>query len=294
MDGVSVIGRNTQGVRLMNIDADDRVSAVAKIASEDVAEEEVAVAEEEAKKAPPRFPTFIAGEGRNRRWSRKRKATAGWSDRRGGRQLKPLPPILSLSRISGGDGEALLLLLDDERGEVHRASAGGVHYADLGMQTLLFTAKLDDRAEGRIASRIGIGADDFRFDASTDFWELGTAKKYTASSWTKPSSSRRSKSSKSPAWWTRPTFPALCYGLRTDFRGELFPAARPCWRGRLPVELKTSAVAACKRRWSSAFRPTRPSSVKDRKSRSAATNATCRSADAISSSPSGLASAPAG
>jgi len=62
VDGVSVIGRNTQGVRLMNIDADDRVSALAKIASEDVAEEEVAVAEEETKKATTPLPDVIEGE----------------------------------------------------------------------------------------------------------------------------------------------------------------------------------------------------------------------------------------
>jgi DNA gyrase subunit A len=62
VDGVSVIGRNTQGVRLMNIDAEDRVSALAKIASEDVAEEEVAVAEEEAKKAATPLPDVIEGD----------------------------------------------------------------------------------------------------------------------------------------------------------------------------------------------------------------------------------------
>jgi DNA gyrase subunit A len=62
VDEVSVIGRNTQGVRLMNIDADDRVTAVAKIASEDVAEEEVAAAEEETKKAVTPLPDAIEGD----------------------------------------------------------------------------------------------------------------------------------------------------------------------------------------------------------------------------------------
>jgi DNA gyrase subunit A len=62
VDDVSVIGRNTQGVRLMNIDSDDRVSAMAKIASEDVAEEEVVAAEEETKKAVTPLPDVADGE----------------------------------------------------------------------------------------------------------------------------------------------------------------------------------------------------------------------------------------
>jgi len=62
VEGISVIGRNTQGVRLMNLDASDRVSAVAKIASEDVAEEEVAAAESETKKAVTPLPDAMEGE----------------------------------------------------------------------------------------------------------------------------------------------------------------------------------------------------------------------------------------
>src|SRR5204862_8109378 len=46
------------------------------------------------------------------------------------------------------------------------------NYAERGMRTMMFTAKLDDRAGGRIASRIGIHADSHRFDANTDFWAL--------------------------------------------------------------------------------------------------------------------------
>jgi len=62
VEGISVIGRNTQGVRLMNLDASDRVSAVAKIASEDVAEEEVAAAESETKKAVTPLPDAVEGD----------------------------------------------------------------------------------------------------------------------------------------------------------------------------------------------------------------------------------------
>src|SRR4051812_48411594 len=45
------------------------------------------------------------------------------------------------------------------------------NYAERGLTAALFTARLDDRAGGRIASRIGIAADATRFDPGTDFWE---------------------------------------------------------------------------------------------------------------------------
>src|SRR5438034_8378540 len=46
------------------------------------------------------------------------------------------------------------------------------NYAERGLSTLLFIARLDDRAGGRIASRIGIEKEANRFDADTDFWAL--------------------------------------------------------------------------------------------------------------------------
>src|SRR4051794_32276520 len=46
------------------------------------------------------------------------------------------------------------------------------NYAERGLSTSLFIAGLDDRAGGRVASRIGIAADAERFDASTDFWAI--------------------------------------------------------------------------------------------------------------------------
>src|ERR1700674_5507589 len=46
------------------------------------------------------------------------------------------------------------------------------NYAERGMSTLLFIARLDERTAGRITSRIGIDAAAARFDAQTDFWAL--------------------------------------------------------------------------------------------------------------------------
>src|SRR6187431_2058096 len=46
------------------------------------------------------------------------------------------------------------------------------NYAERGMATRLFTARLDSRGGGRIVSRIGIDAPAEHFEADTDFWEL--------------------------------------------------------------------------------------------------------------------------
>src|SRR4051794_41544819 len=46
------------------------------------------------------------------------------------------------------------------------------NYAERGMRTMMFTARLDDRAGGRIASRIGFRADAHRFGPETHFWDL--------------------------------------------------------------------------------------------------------------------------
>src|SRR5262249_25205871 len=46
------------------------------------------------------------------------------------------------------------------------------NYAERGMETRVFIARLDDRAGGRVRSRIGLEAEAERFDANTDFWEL--------------------------------------------------------------------------------------------------------------------------
>ena len=50
------------------------------------------------------------------------------------------------------------------------------NYKERGMETMLWTAALDDRSEHQaIESRIGLGADAHRFDAATDLWERVSA-----------------------------------------------------------------------------------------------------------------------
>jgi thymidine kinase len=125
------------------------------------------------------------------------------------------------------------------------------NYRERGMETLLLTARLDDRAgPGRIASRIGIGepaetfgpeddlfariaarigegpvacvlVDEAQFLTPAQVWQLAEAADDLG-------------------------VPVMCFGLRVDFRGELFPGSAAllaladslrevltiCWCGR--------------------------------------------------------------
>jgi thymidine kinase len=104
------------------------------------------------------------------------------------------------------------------------------NYAERGMQTYLLTANFDDRAgTGRIGSRIGIGADADIFAASTDLFSkikdrldagpcncvfIDEAQFLTADQ----------------VWQLARAVddlgvPIMCYGLRVDFQGKLFPGS---------------------------------------------------------------------
>jgi thymidine kinase len=104
------------------------------------------------------------------------------------------------------------------------------NYAERGMQTYLLTANFDDRAgTGRIGSRIGIGADADTFAASTNLFSkikdrldagpcncvfIDEAQFLTADQ----------------VWQLARAVddlgvPIMCYGLRVDFQGKLFPGS---------------------------------------------------------------------
>lgn len=102
------------------------------------------------------------------------------------------------------------------------------NYREQGMQTLLLTAAIDSRAgHGRIASRIGIGDGALTFDDSTDMMALirqhgaGCACIFV---------DEAQFLSSAQVWQLARVaddfrIPVMCYGLRTDFRGELFPGS---------------------------------------------------------------------
>ncbi len=104
------------------------------------------------------------------------------------------------------------------------------NYAERGMATMLLTAAIDDRAgHGVIGSRIGLEAPAVPFTRDTDIAVLVRAE-----------GQRRSLAAvlvdeaqflTRPQVWQlaelcdRDDLPVVAYGLRTDFRGELFEGA---------------------------------------------------------------------
>ena len=104
------------------------------------------------------------------------------------------------------------------------------NYFERGMQTYLLTARIDDRAgQGRIESRIGIGADADTYDPETDLFALIVARLAKG-----PCAcifiDEAQFLTPEQVWQLARAVddlgvPIMCYGLRVDFRGELFPGS---------------------------------------------------------------------
>jgi thymidine kinase len=101
------------------------------------------------------------------------------------------------------------------------------NYQERGMRTLLFTSSLyAETDEGRITSRIGISADAKLYSQSDDLnvWITREHKKGRVSCVFVDEAQFLTREQ---VWQLariadRLNIPVLCYGLRTDFRGELF------------------------------------------------------------------------
>jgi thymidine kinase len=104
------------------------------------------------------------------------------------------------------------------------------NYRERGMETMLWTASFDDRAgAGKIASRIALNAEATTYDPDIDlFAEIGEELKKRALHCVLVDEAQ---------FLTRDhvlqlcrvaddlSIPVLCYGLRTDFQGNLFPGS---------------------------------------------------------------------
>lgn len=104
------------------------------------------------------------------------------------------------------------------------------NYRERGMQTYLLTAQLDDRAgRGRIASRIGIGQEADTYAPDTDLFDrIGArlAQGPVACVFVDEAQFL----TPDQVWELARAVddlgvPVMCYGLRVDFRGELFPGS---------------------------------------------------------------------
>jgi thymidine kinase len=114
------------------------------------------------------------------------------------------------------------------------------NYAERGMRTLIFTALPGGEARGRVTSRIGIAADARRFNPDTDFWETCVPEAPNCVLIDEAQFLSKEQVRQLARVVDEANIPVMCYGLRTDFRGELFPgsAALLAWADTLQ-ELKT-------------------------------------------------------
>jgi len=104
------------------------------------------------------------------------------------------------------------------------------NYREMGMVPHLMTAKLDDRAgPARIASRIGIGQPAETFDTQTDMLAQLSARLEEG-----PLAcvfvDEAQFLTEAQVWQLARAVddlgvPVMCYGLRVDFRGQLFPGS---------------------------------------------------------------------
>ncbi|MEZ5685916.1 MAG: thymidine kinase [Paracoccaceae bacterium] len=104
------------------------------------------------------------------------------------------------------------------------------NYIERGMRTFLVTAALDQRAgAGRIASRIGIGAEAATFNDTTDMATLIAARLAEG-----PCAcvflDEAQFLTEAQVWQLARAVddlgvPVMCYGLRVDFQGRLFPGS---------------------------------------------------------------------
>lgn len=125
------------------------------------------------------------------------------------------------------------------------------NYDERGMTTLLFT--LADPVEPgkamRISSRIGIGKEATGYGADTDFWTVCTASRPRADCVLIDEAQflHQDQVRQLARVVDEANIPVMCYGLRTDFRGDLFTgsAALLAWADTLS-ELKTICVCGRK------------------------------------------------
>ncbi len=104
------------------------------------------------------------------------------------------------------------------------------NYRERGMRTLLFTAAAHDRGgHGVIDSRLGLRADAIPFDGGTDLRALAEDEHFRAplacilvdeSQFLSSAQVRQLAHLADEVG-----IPVLCYGLRTDFQGRLFPGS---------------------------------------------------------------------
>lgn len=126
------------------------------------------------------------------------------------------------------------------------------NYRERGLATMLFTASVDDRASpGRISSRIGLAAPAIAFDAATDLRALAEerlgAGPLDCVLVDEAQFLTRRQVLALAGICDELGVPVLAYGLRTDFRAELFEGSAALL-GLADALVELKAVCACGRK----------------------------------------------
>ncbi len=119
------------------------------------------------------------------------------------------------------------------------------NYQERGMTPLIYTAALDDRyGKGKVSSRIGLQSEAELFNETTDLYadivKQNSEEKRHCILVDECQFLSRDQVYQLTEVVDKLGIPVLCYGLRTDFLGELFEGSRYLlsWADKL-VELKT-------------------------------------------------------
>ena len=103
------------------------------------------------------------------------------------------------------------------------------NYRERGMRTLVYTAEVDQRGGGKVHSRIGLSSEARQFTPGSDlFAEVAAEHAGQVVSCVLLDEAQfltRDQVEQLARIVDQLSIPALCYGLRTDFRGELFPGS---------------------------------------------------------------------
>lgn len=117
------------------------------------------------------------------------------------------------------------------------------NYRERGMKTLLFTPAIDNRFKiGTVSSRIGLSEPAIVFQAQDDLFKIASEQKqkYACVLIDEAQFLTRDQVYQLTEITDQLRIPVLAYGLRTDFRGELFEGSQYllAWADEL-VEIKT-------------------------------------------------------
>jgi thymidine kinase len=126
------------------------------------------------------------------------------------------------------------------------------NYRERGMETMLWTAALDDRYEvGAVTSRIGLQANANKFTPETNLWDDVTAeharRPLACILVDEAQFLSRAQVLQLVRLADEAKIPVLCYGLRTDFQAELFPGSAALL-GIADALIELKAVCHCGRK----------------------------------------------